>query len=77
MPTYRAMYKFLDDGVHAEVIDFPGAITCGRDLTEARRLLHSALREMAETELLCGRSLPDPNPLAVDPESDLEEPISL
>jgi predicted RNase H-like HicB family nuclease len=39
MITYRAMYKFEDDGVHAEVLDFPGVITCGTDLDEARRLL--------------------------------------
>jgi hypothetical protein len=23
MLTYKAMYKFLDEGVHAEVLDFP------------------------------------------------------
>ena len=27
MLTYKAMYKFLDQGVHAEVLDFPGTIT--------------------------------------------------
>ena len=32
MLTYKAMYKYLDQGVHAEVLDFPGAITCGADL---------------------------------------------
>jgi hypothetical protein len=25
MLTYKAMYKFLEHGVHAEVLDFPGA----------------------------------------------------
>ena len=35
MITYRAMYKFLDDGVHAEVLDFPGAISSGHDLDDA------------------------------------------
>jgi hypothetical protein len=29
MLTYKAMYKFLDQGVHAEVLDFPGTITFG------------------------------------------------
>jgi len=77
MLTYRAMYKCLDDGVHGEVLDFPGAITCGRDLDETRRLLASALADMAETHLLDGEALPLPNPNATDPESDLEEPIHL
>ena len=43
MLTYKAMYKFLDQGVHAEVLDFPGTITFGATLEEARRLLASAL----------------------------------
>ncbi len=71
------MYKFTDDGVHGEVLDFPGAITCGKDLTETRRLLASALVDMAETSLLSGESLPVPNPSITDEESDLEEPIHL
>ncbi len=77
MLTYRAMYKFLDDGVHGEVLDFPGAITCGKNLTETRRLLASALVDMAETTLLEGESLPVPNSSMTDEDSDLEEPIHL
>ena len=61
MLTYKAMYKFTNDGVHGEVVDFPGAITCGRDLAETRRLLAGALIDMAETRLLEGESLPVPN----------------
>ena len=71
------MYKHLSDGVHAEVIDFPGVISCGRDLAEARRQLASALVDMAETNLELGEGLPVPNPGATDPEADLEEPIHL
>lgn len=77
MITYRAMYKFMEDGVHAEVLDFPGVITCGRDLAEARRLLNSALVDMAESNLLDGIPVPAPNPSRTDPDSDLEEPIHL
>ena len=77
MITYRAMYKYLDDGVHAEVLDFPGAISCGRDLDEARRLLRSALADMAEEALRRGETLPQPDPSSTDAESDLEEPIHL
>ena len=32
MLTYKAMYKFLEHGVHAEVLDFPGTITVGDNL---------------------------------------------
>ena len=75
MLTYKAMYKLLDEGVHAEVLDFPGVITCGKDIEEARRLLASALVDMAETNLLHGEPLPQPDPTCTDPEADLEEPI--
>jgi predicted RNase H-like HicB family nuclease len=77
MLTYKAMYKFLDQGVHAEVLDFPGTITFGENLQEARRLLASALVDMAETNLLRGEPLPQPDPSCTDPEADLEEPIYL
>jgi predicted RNase H-like HicB family nuclease len=71
------MYKFLHDGVHAEVLDFPGAISCGSDLDAARRMLRSALEDMAEDALPLGEALPQPNPSATDSESDLQEPIHL
>jgi predicted RNase H-like HicB family nuclease len=77
MLTYKAMYRYLDEGVHGEVLDFPGAITCGATLEEARRLLNSALVDMVETSVLLGEALPQPDPTATDPESDLEEPIHL
>lgn len=77
MLTYKAMYKYLDEGVHAEVLDFPGVISCGADLQEARRLLASALVDMAETNLMRGDPLPLPDPTRTDPDADLEEPIHL
>lgn len=77
MLTYKAMYKFLGDGVHGEVLDFPGAITCGKDLDEARKLLADALVDMAETNLLLVESLPPPNAELSDAEAGIEEPIHL
>jgi predicted RNase H-like HicB family nuclease len=77
MLTYKAMYKYLDKGIHGEVLDFPGVITWGADLEETRRLLESALADMAETNLSCGESLPQPDPGITDPDADLEEPIYL
>jgi predicted RNase H-like HicB family nuclease len=78
MLTYKAMYKYLgDEGVHAEVLDFPGVISFGADLQEARRMLGAALVDMAETRLLLGEPLPQPDPSRSDPDADIEEPIHL
>ena len=77
MLTYQAMYKFLDAGVHAEVLDFPGVMTCAQDLPEARRLLASALVDMAEICLLQSEPLPYPELACTHPEAGLEEPIHL
>ena len=77
MLTYKAMYKYLDEGIHGEVLDFPGVITWGKDLEEARALLATALVDMAETNLLHGEPLPQPDPNVTDPDADLEEPIHL
>jgi predicted RNase H-like HicB family nuclease len=77
MLTYKAMYRFLDQGVHAEVLDFPGVITCASNLDEARRLRASALTDMTETNLLSGEPLPMPDPTCTAPDSDIEEPIYL
>jgi hypothetical protein len=77
MLTYKAMYNFLDAGVHAEVLDFPGVITCASNLDDARRLLASALVDVAETNLVLGEALPRPDPTFSDPDADIEEPIYL
>lgn len=77
MLRYKAGYKFVDGGVHAQVLDFPAAITCAADLTEARRLLTIALLDVAETCLELGQALPTPNLAATDPDLDIEEPIYL
>ncbi len=77
MLTYKAMYKFLDEGVHGEVLDFPGTITFAENLEKARRSLASAIVDMAETNLIHGESLPIPNPQLTDSEADIEEPIHL
>ena len=34
MLTYKAMYKVLEQGVHAEVLDFPGTISFGENLLD-------------------------------------------
>jgi predicted RNase H-like HicB family nuclease len=77
MLTYKAMYKFLDEDVHGEVLDFPGTITFAENLEKARRSLASAIVDMAETNLMNGESLPIPNPQLTDSEADIEETIHL
>jgi predicted RNase H-like HicB family nuclease len=77
MLTYKAMFKFLEDQVHAEILDFPGVITSASTLAEARRLLSSALVDMADIALQQGEALPLPNPRLSDSNADLEEPIYL
>jgi predicted RNase H-like HicB family nuclease len=77
MLQYKAGYKYVVGGVHAQVVDFPAVITCAADLTEARRLLTMALLDVSETRLELGQALPTPNPQASDPEMDFEEPIYL
>jgi predicted RNase H-like HicB family nuclease len=77
MLKYKAGYKFVDGGVHAQVLDFPAAITCADTLDEARRLLTSALADVAEAAVESGQALPIPEPLALNPEMDIEEPIYL
>lgn len=77
MLRYKAGYKFVDGGVHAQVLDFPAVITCADDLPEARRLLTTALLDVTEARLELGQSLPTPNPQVTDSDMDLEEPIYL
>jgi predicted RNase H-like HicB family nuclease len=77
MLIYKAMYKTINEGVHAEVLDFPGAISFGADLEEARSMLASALVDMAETNVMHGEPLPTPDPTRTDPDAELEEPIYL
>jgi predicted RNase H-like HicB family nuclease len=77
MLKYKAGYKYVDAGVHAQVVDFPAVITCASDLANARRLLTEALLDVAESRLELGQPLPAPNPQASDPEMDFEEPIYL
>ena len=77
MLTYKAAYQFVEGGVHAHVLDFPGAITCGADLESARRLLASALLDLAGLCLERGEALPVPDPALTDPEADIEEPLHL
>lgn len=61
----------------AEVLDFPGALSQGRNLNSARRMLRDALRMMAECLIERGEPLPQPNGRVRDKTAAVLEPIRL
>lgn len=63
--------------VVAEAIDFPGAVTQGFDLQDARLMIASALEELAQLFLEEGRPLPKPLEEAHSPDADLIELVPL
>jgi predicted RNase H-like HicB family nuclease len=77
MLVYKAAYKMTEGLFLGEVLDYPGTVSFGHTLEEARKNLAGALFDMAETNLLKGEPLPLPDSHISDPEADLEEPIYL
>lgn len=63
--------------VVVDVLDFPGVLSQGFDLADARVMIASALEEMAEDYLDSGRPLPVPDRDAADAEADLIELLPL
>ncbi len=63
--------------VVAEALDFPGALSQGFDLADARVMIASALQELAQALVEEGKPLPRPNPDASAPEADLIELVPL
>jgi len=80
MLRYHVAY-FLPRGpdrmVVAEVLDFPGVVSQGFDLADARSMIISALGEMAQTYLEEGTALPVPNPDVTAADADLIELLPL
>jgi len=62
--------------VVAEALDFPGAVTQGFDLPDARLMIASAMEDLAECMLEEGKPLPTPNPDATA-DADLIELVPL
>ena len=77
MLRYKAGFKSVCTGVHAQVLDFPAAITWAPDLEQARKALAVALVDVAEAAVESGQALPMPDPKILDAEMDIEEPIYL
>jgi len=63
--------------VVAEVLDFPGVMSQGFDLPDARSMVASALLDVAQVRLQQGLPLPMPNTDASAPEADLIELLPL
>jgi predicted RNase H-like HicB family nuclease len=78
MLKYHAAYFQGESGwIVAKVLDFPGALSQGRTLNSARRMLRDALRVMAETLIQEGTALPRPNPKARDKAAIFQDVITV
>ena len=63
--------------VVAEALDFPGAVTQGFDLADARLMISSAMEDLGQLLLEEGKPLPLPNPDAFAPDAALIELLPL
>jgi predicted RNase H-like HicB family nuclease len=63
--------------VVAEALDFPGAVTQGFDLPDARLMIASALEDLSQILLEEGRPLPAPRDDAHNADADLIELVPL
>lgn len=63
--------------VVAEALDFPGALSQGFDLADARRMIAAAIQELASVLLEQGQPLPQPRTDVEAPDADLIELIPL
>ena len=79
MLRYHVAYHLPrgDDRMVAEVLDFPGVLSQGFDLADARVMIASALEDIAQMHLEEGKALPVPNPEATAADADLIELLPL
>jgi predicted RNase H-like HicB family nuclease len=78
MLEYHAAYYRDEKGWYvAKVVDFPGVVTQGKTLREARRMLRHALMEMADWLARDGEPLPRPVSRLKEEAAALVEPIRL
>ena len=79
MLRYQAAFHFpraQGEMVVAEVLDFPGAVSQGFDLPDARLMIASAMEDLAQALLEDGKPLPSPDPDATA-DADLIELVPL
>ena len=82
MVCYHVAYYFPrgeDHMVVAEALDFPGGLSQGIDLADARLMIASALEDVAQMLLEEGKPVPTPNSKATAAYADIIElvPLSL
>jgi predicted RNase H-like HicB family nuclease len=80
MPRYHVAFhlpKAPDDMVVAEALDFPGAMSQGFDLPDARLMIASAMEDLAQILIETRQPLPVPNSEANSPDADLVELVPL
>jgi predicted RNase H-like HicB family nuclease len=71
------MPRTAGEMVVAEALDFPGAVTQGFDLPDARLMISSAMEDLARLLLEEGKPLPVPDPTAAAGDADLIELVPL
>jgi len=78
MLKYHAAYYDGENGwIAASVLDFPGALSQGKTLRSAQRMIRDALKTLAESYVDDGIPLPRPNPRAKDKKAMFAEELSL
>lgn len=80
MLRYQVAFHFphaQGEMVVAEALDFPGAVSQGFDLPDARLMIASAMADLAELLLEQGEPLPTPNPDASKADAELIELVPL
>ncbi len=78
MLNYHAAYYPIEDGwFMVRVLDFPGVISQGRSIEQARKMIKDALILMAEYKLEQGEPLPKPKARARDEKAARIETIRL
>jgi len=78
MLSYHAAYYPIEDGwFMVRVLDFPGVISQGKSIEDARKMIKDALCLMAEYKLEQGEALPRSNARARDKKAVLIEAIRL
>lgn len=68
--------RAVGEMVVAEALDFPGAVSQGFDLPDARLMIASAMEDLSQSLLEEGKPLPTPNPDATA-DADLIELVPL
>src|SRR5579859_1350625 len=78
MLEYHVAYYTIEDGWYlAKVLDFPGAVSQGRTLRSARRMIKDSVEGLAEFIIKKGEPLPKPNRQAKDRKAAHQEKLSL